>query len=113
MLPGPKDGRIKSKTFGKPRVFVTSLTRSTCRVPNGVVIWVSDVDFPWRDANDWTILLVQLDDFKGVLAAQNYVVVELIPGDSISVLSDKPRVPDSHIPKSQGRYPRTRDVSNW
>lgn len=69
MFPSPKDGGIEAETFGKPRVFVTSFARGTRGIPHRVVIWISDVNFPRRDANDWPVLLVQLDDLERVLAA--------------------------------------------
>jgi hypothetical protein len=37
------------------------------------------VDFVGGDAEDWSILLVQLDDFEGVLTAEVEVVVGFVP----------------------------------
>jgi hypothetical protein len=38
------------------------------------------VDLPGGNTNDGTVLLVELDDFEGVFAAEYDIVVEFVPG---------------------------------
>lgn len=78
MRRGSKNTFIQTKGFCEPVIFVSSVAGGRGCVDGVVEIGVGDVDFPGRDADYGSVLLVKADDFKGILAAEEEVVVGFV-----------------------------------
>lgn len=71
---------IQAKTFCKPCILAAFAAGGGGDVDFIVEGWVGAVEFPGGDADYGTVFFVEGDDFEGVLAVEDEVVVDFVPG---------------------------------
>ena len=74
---GSEHGLWKTKLIGKPRPPVATLSRACVQL--FVEVGRGDVKLLRVDPDDGAVSLVQFTDLEGVLAAPDYIEIELIP----------------------------------
>ena len=79
MVDSGKHGVVHAKGLRKPVVLVAFLAAGAAGIDHIVEICIGAVELPWRDADDGSVLFVQLDELEGVLAIEDQVIVKLVP----------------------------------
>lgn len=77
-----KHGVVHAKRFIKQRIFVALSVAGAAGVYLVVELGVGDVQLERGNANDWPILLMELNEFERILAAEYKIIVEFIPRDN-------------------------------
>lgn len=80
MVDSRKHAMIQTEGFGEPGILATFAAGGGGCVYFIVKGWVGAVEFPWGDADYGTVFFVEGDDFEGVLAVEDQVVIEFVPG---------------------------------
>lgn len=75
----PEHGLGRAELLSVPFPLVALLPAAARGVQGVVVGRVRDVQLVRIDADDRAVLVVQLPDAKGVLAAEDHIVIELVP----------------------------------
>lgn len=80
MVNGGKHAMVQPKRFCEPCVFATFAAGGGGGVYFIIEVRVGAVEFPGGDADYGTVFFVEGDYFEGVLAAEDQIVVEFVPG---------------------------------